>query len=263
MNYNLRSKSKITPIDQPNEVVLKKAGRRGRPKKVNTATEVNEQLSESNETAAAINERINNVENELNEKEEDDFIRLENEEERSVGIEENKSIEDLLNEGEYEREFNSTRIGDILSVMSEFELDETIIAEDEFYESIMNDEDFDDKTFNKNDDDEDSNIDDNQFYDEDNLHSMLNNLNLNVELNADLKFVQTKRKARKLLHEGYTYVRDRGEFECIQWKCSYVLSVTAYENGKRKYIYCPGRVHTYNDRDLKIVTEHKLHLPAK
>ena len=79
MNYNLRSKSKITPIDQPNEVVLKKAGRRGRPKKVNTATEVNEQLSESNETAAAINERINNVENELNEKEEDDFIRLENE----------------------------------------------------------------------------------------------------------------------------------------------------------------------------------------
>ena len=151
-------------------------------------------------------------------------------------------------------------INDILNSMTKVELDQTIINEDEMYKLIINQSNLETTYVLQNNEEE--NFDENEYYDEHNLDSMMNNLNFNdVQLNARIEFVLTKRNSRKLLHEGYSYVKDRGEFECIQWKCTYVLAVKMDENGKKNYKYCPGRVHTYNDRDLKFVTAHQIHLP--
>ena len=66
--------------------------------------------------------------------------------------------------------------------------------------------------------------------------------------------------------DGYSYVRDRGDFDLTQWKCNFSVRVKD-ANGKSRSVYCPGRCHTTNDRNMKIITEHqsivvdKLHLP--
>ena len=120
-------------------------------------------------------------------------------------------------DNEVGRAHNSTTVDEILDVMTEIELEETIINENEIYEFVMTD-----GTYIV----EEDGI--GEISDEDNLESLMDNLNLNVELNAEINFVKTSRNGRKLLHAGFSYVRDRGEFECIQWKFDFVLTVTKW-----------------------------------
>jgi hypothetical protein len=118
-----------------------------------------------------------------------------------------------LIDNEKTRAVNSTKIDEILFSMSEMEVNESIIMQDDIYELIISEQNINNETYileTNGESDKETIGDENELYDEDNLDSLMNNINLNVELNADFKFVKTKRNSRKLLYEGYSYVRDRG-----------------------------------------------------
>ena len=103
------------------------------------------------------------------------------------------------------------------------------------------------------------------YFEEDEICEMMNKIDLG-DNQSELKFKTTTKGGRKLLCDGYSYVRDRGDYNLTQRKCNFSARV-ARENGKLISVYCPGRCHTINDRQLKIVTAHqslvvnRIHLP--
>ena len=249
MSYNTRSKSRQIKLtedrdddfkDKPGIFEVKKSGngKRGRPKKLK---DIEEKI---------VNEIVNDVEKE-NEKFSDELL-LETVEISECKFDLNDDLYFIDNEKG--RAVNSTKIDEILLSMSEMEVNESIIMQDDIYDLIITEQNINNETYileTNGECDKETIGDETELYDKDNLDSLMNNFDLNVELNACFKFVKTIRNSRRLLYEGFSYVRDRGEFECIQWKCTHVLGVIFDENGKKKYKYCPGRVQTYNDRDLK------------
>ena len=98
--------------------------------------------------------------------------------------------------------------------MSERELEQSIVEEDSFFQYIL------EKTYSVNESEDAIGNDDAKcFYEEDNLDALMSKVDINLELNAKLTFVASNRGGRKLLHDGYSYVRDRGDFQQMQWKC--------------------------------------------
>jgi hypothetical protein len=103
--------------------------------------------------------------------------------------------------------------------------------------TVNNFEEKDDNNQDNNDYNQDNdycNDDDNgEYYDADNVDGA--NLEVvepegaNVEKNANLKFIQTNRGGRKLLHNGYSCVSDDGDFDCTFWKCTFSKVVITKE----------------------------------
>ena len=241
-------KEKADDLNVRNGEKIKINGRgRRRPKKI--VMQQIEEIEDNDEQHGKINENK----------------ELENEVEEIEEIEDN---DDDVNE--VTRALESTRIhkngfsfNSIFESMTEAQMDETILDQNMIFANNDYDDDSDDYDNEKEQsDDSFSNLNNqNLFYDEANLEIVIPNDDISLEVNAEIQFVETIRGSRKLIHGGYSYVRDRGNFEMTQWKCAY--SKATIVNDKRKYIYCPGRCHLYNDRDIRIVTEHSslFHLP--
>ena len=60
-----------------------------------------------------------------------------------------------------------------------------------------------------------------------------------------LRFMQSEKGMRKLVDNGYVYIRDKCNGENTFWKCEYARSQK-----------CHGRIHTTGDSILKRVGEH-------
>ena len=178
-------------------------------------------------------------------------------------------VEEVDNEEEFDDE---CEINKYIDELNEREIDDAVRNGDDLYEYILNEDRS--ATFVGHIDDnelveesyEDStgctNFDSKQYYDDDNIDNLISQLDINIEKNVNLIFVKSSRGARKLIYDSYSYARDRGDIQQTQWKCDFNIKVVG-ENGKRKAVFCPGRCHTYNDRDIKIITEHNpsFHLP--
>ena len=164
-------------------------------------------------------------------------------------------------------------VNNYIANMTEVDINESILEEDLIYDYLINEANNETfvvghiNTFNVDKYENCESINEidrnnaNLYYDEDNLETLISKLDLNVEVNIPLTFVQTSRSGRKLIHDGYSYIKDRGDYKLTQWKCCF--SVQVFDGSKKKYVYCPGRCHTYNDSDLKIITNHNanFHLP--
>ena len=123
----------------------------------------------------------------------------------------------------------------------------------------------------KDDEDEYAIMNFEEYYDErdfegDDLENLMNKIDLNDDNISPLSFTTTIRGNRKLVCDGYSYVRDRGDYNLFQWKCNFSVRVKRAD-GKVVSVYCPGRCHTINDKCLKIVMSHqssignRMHLP--
>ena len=159
------------------------------------------------------------------------------------------------------------------SIANQDDIFEYIIHEDENFSRVFSNVDFESTrncTNNTSDSedshDENTTVKGGQYYEEGNLDDMFSQLEIEegeIEKNAKLVFTLTKRRGRKLLYEGYSYTKDKGDVaEDCQWRCDFFIKMLN-EEGKSKYIYCPGRCHTFADRHFKMVTQHKdsMHLP--
>ena len=164
-----------------------------------------------------------------------------------------------------------------ISSMTERDLDRSIIAKDQIYQLIIEEDmeatilyghveelNADSSEEDSIDSSEENNADsyankdyyDERDFEEADLESMMTNIDINSENIQPLIFTTTIRGGRKLLCDGYSYVRDRGDFELTQWKCNFSVRVAGSE-GKFKSLYCPGRCHSMNDKKIKIITEHQ------
>ena len=169
------------------------------------------------------------------------------------------SSDDNKNNQTYEVESNtidSESINNLNSFlnMTERELDQSILQRDTFFNRIV--EDYCSSTRSSDTDDSDFDVifDGGDYYDERALEDdmmgidgMLENINLNTDNISELCFTTTSRGGRKLLCDGNSYVRDRGDYDLTQWKCNFSVRVIR-ANGKAVSVYCPGRCHTFNDK---------------
>lgn len=157
--------------------------------------------------------------------------------------------------------------------MTERELDQSIVQRDSFFNRTVEDDCSSTRSSDTDDSDFDVIFDGGDYYDERALEDdmmgidgMLENINLNTDNISELCFTTTSRGGRRLLCDGYSYVRDRGDYDLTQWKCNFSVRVIR-ANGKAVSVYCPGRCHTFNDKSMKIITPHqssvadKLHFP--
>ena len=176
---------------------------------------------------------------------------------------------------------NSTKID--ISQFTQQVIDISIMNQDDTFQRIIDEDnescrdDEESENSNKSDysecEDESKQDVDNEYeyydekqFEEENIEDIFSEININPDNISPLVFTTTNRKGRKLLCDGYSYVKDRGDFELTQWKCKFSVRI-AVENNKQKSVYCPGGCHTINDRVMKTITEHhtivadKLHLP--
>jgi hypothetical protein len=163
--------------------------------------------------------------------------------------------------------------GESIFDMTERELDHSILQRDTFFNQIVEDDCSSNRSSDTDDSDDSLILNDVDYYDERafeddmrGIDGMLENINLNSDNISELQFSTTSRGGRKLLCDGYSYVRDRGDYELTQWKCNFSVRVIR-ANKKAVSVYCPGRCHTFNDKSMKIITHHqssvggKLHFP--
>ena len=159
---------------------------------------------------------------------------------------------------------NSTMLD--IDTMTENDLNISIINQDEIFQNIMADDkrhnhderDSDNETLEIEDDASNDNNNDDEYFDEkdyeeeEHLDDMFNNIDLNSDNITPLQFTTTTKGGRKFLCDGYSYVRDRGDFDLTQWKCNFSVRVKD-SKGKSTSVYCPGRCHTTNDRNIKVL----------
>ena len=191
-------KEKADDLNVRNGEKIKINGRgRGRPKKI--VMQQIEEIEDNDEQHGKINEN-KELENEVNLSNDDDV-------------------------NEVTRALESTRIhkngfsfNSIFESMTEAQMDETILDQNMIFANNDYDDDSDDYDNEKEQsDDSFSNLNNqNLFYDEANLEIVIPNDDISLEVNAEIQFVETIRGSRKLIHGGYLYVRDRGNFEMTQ-----------------------------------------------
>ncbi len=112
------------------------------------------------------------------------------------------------------------------------------LSEEQLFNNFNNEtftvNNFEEKDDYNQDNNDYCNDDDNgEYYDADNVDGanleVVEPEDANVEKNANLKFIQTNRGGRKLLHNGYSCVSDDGDFDCTFWKCTFSKVVITKE----------------------------------
>ena len=234
INSNSDTNVKLQKESNKPQDVNCKTGKRGRPRKINIVEslhineEVENEISNKSDETSEINELTRAMESTMI---------------RSTG----ESFRDVFESLSEEQLFNNFN-------------NETF--------TVNNFEEKDD--YNQDNNDYCNDDDNGEYYDADNVDGanleVVEPEDANVEKNANLKFIQTNRGGRKLLHNGYSCVSDDGDFDCTFWKCTFskvVITKEAGKKDKRKYVYCPGRCHSFEDRDIRIITAHNsyFHFP--
>jgi len=233
INSNSDTNVKLQKESNKPQDVNGKTGKRGRPRKINIVEplhineEVENEISNKSDETSEINELTRAMESTMI---------------RSTG----ESFRDVFESLSEEQMFNN--FNNETFTVNNFE-------EKDDYNQDNND--YIQANYYFNDDDN------GEYYDADYVdganREVLEPEDANVEKYANLEFIQTNRGGRKLLHNGYSYVRDDGDFDCTFWKCTFskvVITKEAGKKDKRKYVYCPGRCFSFEDRDIRIITAH-------
>ena len=117
------------------------------------------------------------------------------------------SEEEVFNDHDY----------DNFDLVTEKDLDESILNHNELYNQIThvdsNSESIQGSISSRESeadtDNDNCNIYDERDLEEEDLHEMMNKINICSDNVSDLQFVSTTRNGRKLIRDGYSYVRDR------------------------------------------------------
>jgi hypothetical protein len=144
-----------------------------------------------------------------------------------------RDVFESLSEEQFFNNFNNKTF-----TINNFEEKDDYNQDNNDYNQDNNDYNQDNNDYNQdnndyNQDNDYCNDNDGEYYDADNVDGanleVVEPEDANVEKNANLKFIQTNRGGRKLLHNGYSCVSDDGDFDCTFWKCTFSKVVITKE----------------------------------